>query len=494
MIIITLIKARRIPFYCLGFLLFGQAALFGQALRNIPYYSTDETAARQKLADETAASIRSKFQAPEKLDKEAKKAYMERREYIAENVAAEINQTAIPDDALWTFLKNTHAVIIAANPECAATKIILTSSPVPNAFSVGDGTIVVYTGLLAGLENEDQLAFVLCHEIAHFLLEHSTKGLVKEINTYYSKEFKDKVKAANQVEFNRNEQLENIYKNVLFNSRYHHRDLERQADSLAYRLFLKTPYAPTQAQRLIQLFEYMDEPLRDSTLRLNTHFGSSQYPFQQHWLEKSQGSVWGETKILQSAAEKTLRDSLSTHPDWQNRLHWIEALAQLTSPDVSKIATPENGYTAIKYLSTIESVESWFNHERYDKSLYYAMQYQSVYPECAYFNEIEALSLYRLYTHSKDHDLASVLSKRSPDHSEKYNQFLDFLNNLRLKDLLALQNWSLSNLGASKTEYGLLAAYCIAEAQEDRSSMIKLKREYLSTYRNGRFVEFFKTK
>ncbi|MBK8191903.1 MAG: M48 family metalloprotease [Lewinellaceae bacterium] len=84
----------------------------------------------------------------------------------------------------------------------------------------------MYCGLLAGLENEDQLAFVLCHEIAHYLLEHATKGLVREIATFHDKAFKAKVKAANKQEFNRNEQLANIYKNVLFKSRYHRRDLE----------------------------------------------------------------------------------------------------------------------------------------------------------------------------------------------------------------------------------------------------------------------------
>ena len=483
-------KARLL--FCVVVVSMFHTVLSAQSLRDAPYYSPDENVVRQKLADETAASILLKFREPEKFDKEAKKAYQGRRERMTANIVEEISESAIPDEVLWPFVKKTQATIVAANPQCAGTKIILTIDPIPNAYSIGEGTIVVYSGLLAGLENEDQLAFVLCHEMAHYLLEHATNGLVKEIKTYYSKEFKEQVKAASAVEFNRNEKLESVFKNALFSSRYHRRDLERQADSLAYRLFLKTPYAPAQAQRLMQLFEYMDEPLRDSSLDISRHFGCVAYPFQPNWLEKAQGSVWGAAQSQRAAAEKPLEDSLSTHPDWQNRLRWLETIARSSSPDDSKIPAPESQYAPIKYLSALESVDAWFNLERYDQSLYYAMQYQQVYPACTYFQEIQALSLYGLYAHSKEHSLADVLAESAPDNPEKYNRFLDFLNNLRLKDLLALQKCSVEALPAPKTEYALLAAYCLALSQEDHPAMTTIRREYLSTYRKGRFVDFFK--
>ncbi len=446
---------------------------------------------RSKLAETTAASIRAKFQEPSEFSKEAQKAFQDRRENLAQAVAAEIDRTAVPDDVLWPFLKQIQAVIIAANPQCAGTKIILTGNPQPNAYSVGDGTIVIYTGLLAGLENEDQLAFVLCHEMAHFLLEHATNGLVKEIKTYYSKEFKDKVKAASAVEFNQYEQLENIYKSTIFHTRYHRRDLERQADSLAYRMFLKTDYAPVQAQRLMQIFEYIDEPLRDSALQVENHFGCSLYPFKSHWVEKAQASVWGEAQTLQKTADQVLRDSMSTHPDWQNRLLWIDNMLRSTA-DTLKPARPESLYAPIKRLSILEAVDAWFDAERYDRTLYYALLYQQQYPDCAYLREIQTLSLNGLYFHAKEHTLADVLAQNSPDYPDKYNQFLDFLNNLRLKDLLALEECSWLALPVKTSEYSLLATYCLAMGKEDSKNMQAAKKYYLSTYPRGRFVDFFK--
>ena len=43
-------------------------------------------------------------------------------------------------------------------------------SEVPNASFIGEGVILFNLGLLDKLENESQLAFILCHEIAHFYI------------------------------------------------------------------------------------------------------------------------------------------------------------------------------------------------------------------------------------------------------------------------------------------------------------------------------------
>jgi predicted Zn-dependent protease len=49
-----------------------------------------------------------------------------------------------------------------------------------NAFCLPGGKIVVYTGILSVAENDDQLATVLSHEIAHALAHHSNERLTRE--------------------------------------------------------------------------------------------------------------------------------------------------------------------------------------------------------------------------------------------------------------------------------------------------------------------------
>jgi len=53
--------------------------------------------------------------------------------------------------------------------------IRLIDSPDLNAFALPNGSIYLNIGLLARMENEDQLAAVLAHEVSHFTLQHSLK-------------------------------------------------------------------------------------------------------------------------------------------------------------------------------------------------------------------------------------------------------------------------------------------------------------------------------
>lgn len=44
---------------------------------------------------------------------------------------------------------------------------------VPNAYMTANGTMYMHTGLLAVLQNEEELKAVILHELAHFILDHS---------------------------------------------------------------------------------------------------------------------------------------------------------------------------------------------------------------------------------------------------------------------------------------------------------------------------------
>src|SRR5262249_31818251 len=51
-----------------------------------------------------------------------------------------------------------------------------------NAFCLPGGKIAVYTGLLRVVENDDQLATVLSHEIAHALAHHASERIARAKN------------------------------------------------------------------------------------------------------------------------------------------------------------------------------------------------------------------------------------------------------------------------------------------------------------------------
>ena len=465
---------------------FGIACLNGQTSRQTPVFPQNDAAVRTATIEQAQKSIQSEYKLPAQFNKEAKAAYLKQREQIGLDVASTIQNTAVFDDLLFPFVRQTYAKIAAANPGSPTCTVLLVNNPTPNAFSIGDGTLIVHTGLLSDLENEDQLAFVLCHEIAHFYLQHGIRQLARKIEQIYSAEFKKQVETIKKTEFNQSEQWETMLRNMQFQSTYHHRDLERQADSLAYRLYLRTDYDPLQAQRLMQLFETIDEP-RDSALKWQESFGCVQYPFKSEWTNKGGESIWGSAIAAQAADRKALADSLRTHPESKNRLLWIQAMAAQLQP-TSK--TPATGnYASIRFLSALENVNAWYEQKYLGRTIYTALLYQADYPECRYFRDIVALSLHGMYQHSKDHRLNDVLSLPSPYFPEKYNQLLILLNNLRLKDLAGLQDCYFQQPNVPEGEYGLFGAYCWAQDKEDRNQIIAFRKEYLSKYPKGRFAE-----
>ncbi len=58
-------------------------------------------------------------------------------------------------------------------------KVSVVDSPQVNAFCLPGGKIVVYTGILPVTQNDDALAVVLGHEIAHAILRHGSQRMLK---------------------------------------------------------------------------------------------------------------------------------------------------------------------------------------------------------------------------------------------------------------------------------------------------------------------------
>lgn len=63
-------------------------------------------------------------------------------------------------------------------------EIYVVDSKVKNAFIYPGGVIVVYSALIEQMKSENELAFVLAHEVGHFFHRHHLKGLGRGISFY----------------------------------------------------------------------------------------------------------------------------------------------------------------------------------------------------------------------------------------------------------------------------------------------------------------------
>jgi beta-barrel assembly-enhancing protease len=87
----------------------------------------------------------------------------------------------LPDDQFERYLQQ---IADRLYPEFhGVVRIRLVRSPILNAFALPNGSVYVHQGLAARFQNEAQLATVLAHEIAHFVLRHGYRSEETAKNT-----------------------------------------------------------------------------------------------------------------------------------------------------------------------------------------------------------------------------------------------------------------------------------------------------------------------
>ncbi len=86
------------------------------------------------------------------------------------------------ESSVEAFLEGMAAQIIGNDLQHIDIDIdfILVKEPTLSAWVYPYGTIAVHTGLLAAMDNEAQLAAIICHELSHFLRRHSYRELIAE--------------------------------------------------------------------------------------------------------------------------------------------------------------------------------------------------------------------------------------------------------------------------------------------------------------------------
>ena len=79
-------------------------------------------------------------------------------------------------DPLSEFVESVAEKILKANDRedlLDELRFYVLKSQEVNAYATSNGVVMVTVGLLSRIENESQLAFILAHEIQHYVLKHS---------------------------------------------------------------------------------------------------------------------------------------------------------------------------------------------------------------------------------------------------------------------------------------------------------------------------------
>lgn len=198
-----------------------------------------------------------------------------------------------------------------------------------NAFATPDGMILVNLGLLTRLSSEDELAFVLAHEIAHVYKRHSLNSYMQkygfEMGTNTSKDYQRSWELHSYSQFS-----------------------EMQADSLGYDLYTRAGYRQLASMDVLLALGYADYPYANEQPDWNS-WQSDRFVFPAVLLD----SVYCKPDLVDGD------ESTSTHPALSTRAE------QLTSfiADLTDTVTPYDSTYAFYRNTALFECAHLYNQE-----------------------------------------------------------------------------------------------------------------------------------
>ena len=361
--------------------------------------------------------------------------YRERHQFLADMFK---DKEFINNPEADSYLNALVTQIFNSNPQLKqlGTRFLFSRVFWPNAFSTGEGTIVFNIGLFAKLNNESQVVFVLCHELAHLYLDHSTKSILQYVNTVNSKDFQEQLKEIRKSKYEINKQLEKLEKGLVFKSRRHGREHETDADSVGLSFMQNTGYNVKEALTGLDMLDTIDKETYAADTGLQRWFSFTEYPFNKKWLKKEEGFFGGVPDKSITTKEK---DSLKTHPDCKARIEKLTPdVVKMYNPGSSNFLVSEIQFNAFKNSFKFEVVEFCFVSKRISRCLYYALELLETNPDNAYLVTIIGKCFNEMYINQKEHTLNRVVDLPSPYADKNYDVLTQFIQNISLNNMASL--------------------------------------------------------
>jgi hypothetical protein len=371
---------------------------------------------------------------PKEYNKDYKRIYESRSDAIAETMKTGFTVTEPGANAyLQSILKN----ILNANPELKGRdiRLVFTRDIVPNAYSLGEGTLFVNAGLMIYLDNEAQLAFAICHELAHQYLEHGNKEIKRVVELANSNELKKESKEIAKQQYRQGQKFEEMVKKYSFTKGRFSRDAETEADKFGFQFMKNSGYDCSQAKTCLQLLNIIDDTTFFKPVNLKEIFKFDDYAFKNKWIE-NESSIFAAMSGDNNILTKSEKDSLKTHPDCLKRIANLEQANSLISN--GKKFTDEATFRKLQKQFIPELVEEAYQDENLGYHLYLSLQLlqKEEYSAYAVFTTVRTLN--RLYELQKTHKIGTVTDKETRYYKEDYNLLLRMIDRLRLEDIANL--------------------------------------------------------
>lgn len=264
-------------------------------------------------------------------------------------------------------------------------------SNVANAFSTDQGIIFFTTGLMARLENEAQLAFVLAHEISHFTLKHIRKSYAQQEsmnNEYYGVSYEERLQRLSQ----------------------YSQKSEFEADRFGGVIFLNAGYSGKEMNSTIDILRSAELPFEDKKFDI-TWFNTDQLYIPKSFFPDTI-QKWSPTKMKV--------EGLQTHPGLDERAFELHYLIGENDTSTKQYIVSEQEFMMVRDMARFESVNLHLAHREYGQALYLIYLLEEKHAENIFLEKCKLKALYGLVKYKNSNRFEEVCPKGNEIFGESY--------------------------------------------------------------------------
>ena len=237
-------------------------------------------------------------------------------------------------------------------------------SNVTNALSTDQGVIFVTVGLLAQLENEAQLAYILSHEIAHYRGRHIEKS------------YKESKEVGKDDMNHRIVMLSN-----------HSKEQELEADRKGIELYHKAGYKKSELLSTFDVLMYSYLPF-DEVILDHRYYQTDRLFIPDSYYPEMVNPI---------LANDDYDDSKSSHPNIRRRREEIrEAVVEYSNWGDKEFLYSKEEFERVRSLARFETVREFLLDCEYANALYSIYLLEEDYPNNLYLNRCKAHAWYGL--------------------------------------------------------------------------------------------------
>ena len=393
-----------------------------------------------------------------KQEKEARKTFALESNFVLDDLLK--SGLVLFNDPVSQYLNEVSGLVSKSLSTNKNIRVYALRSTAVNAFATSQGAIFVTLGLLAQLENEAQLAYIIAHEITHVLENHpvdlylEAKDIEKgssQRSVFGSTTFDDKVLAKNR----------------------YSKELESAADDNGLELMRKSDYSTATLNTVFDVLKYSYLPFDEIPFeRTFIETDGLRYP-NAYWLEKV-NPIRGE--------DENADDSKSDHPNiGQRRTALAQALQAGSGSGTRNFILPEERFHTIQKIARFELPQLHLHRGQFAESIYTAYLLQRETPSL-YLQKcmVKAFYLHSKYLNDGEYSFDVKLDSIEGEIQGVFN----FLSKIKPSEatVLALQKaWKLHLEDKSDREVAQIVEDLFVELATKFSSFDELSKPQTNT-------------